>query len=46
LRPVCPNCHAMLHAGGETRTISSLRRLIKRQAAAKRVTVRRRAFRR
>ena len=28
LRPVCPNCHAMLHRGGNTLDINSLRRLL------------------
>lgn len=29
LRPVCPNCHAVIHLGGGTRTIDDMRRLIK-----------------
>lgn len=28
LRPVCPNCHAMLHIGGVNRTIDELREII------------------
>jgi 5-methylcytosine-specific restriction protein A len=28
LLPVCPNCHAMLHWGGQTRTVAWLRKLI------------------
>jgi hypothetical protein len=28
LRPVCPNCHAVIHLGGECRTINEVRRLI------------------
>jgi hypothetical protein len=31
LRPVCPNCHAMLHRGSEVLTIESLRKLLKPQ---------------
>ena len=30
LRPVCPNCHAMLHIGGNNRTIEELRHVIRR----------------
>lgn len=30
LRPVCPNCHAMLHVGGTTRCIEELRELIRK----------------
>jgi hypothetical protein len=29
LRPVCPNCHAMLHRGGKVRSIASLRKIIR-----------------
>jgi 5-methylcytosine-specific restriction protein A len=29
LRPVCPNCHAMLHRGGELISIDELRQLLK-----------------
>lgn len=29
LRPVCPNCHAMLHVGGVTRDIGELRKLLR-----------------
>ena len=28
MRPVCPNCHAVLHLGGECRSIEDVRRLI------------------
>lgn len=28
LRPVCPNCHAVIHIGGRTRTIEEVRKLI------------------
>lgn len=30
LRPVCPNCHAIIHLGGVTRTIDEVRRMIER----------------
>jgi hypothetical protein len=30
LRPVCPNCHAVLHLGGKCRTIDDVRRLLGR----------------
>ncbi len=30
LRPVCPNCHAMLHQGGKLRSIASLKKQVKR----------------
>ena len=29
LRPVCPNCHAVIHLGGACRTIEEVRRLLK-----------------
>lgn len=29
LVPVCPNCHSMIHRGGETRSIAKLREVIK-----------------
>lgn len=32
LRPVCPNCHAMIHLGGRTRTIEEVRKLLHRNA--------------
>jgi len=32
LIPVCPNCHAMLHAGGELRTVVELRDMIRDRA--------------
>jgi predicted HNH restriction endonuclease len=28
LRPVCPNCHALIHLGGECRSIEDVRRLV------------------
>jgi HNH endonuclease len=28
LRPVCPNCHAIIHHGGKLRTVEEMRRLI------------------
>jgi hypothetical protein len=31
LRPVCPNCHAVLHLGGECRTIEEVRQLVAMQ---------------
>ena len=34
LRPVCPNCHAVLHLGGECRSIEEVRRLIGAQKLA------------
>ena len=34
LRPVCPNCHAVLHKGGRCRTIEEVRRLLERQRTA------------
>jgi len=35
LRPVCANCHAMLHRGGVLRSISDLRRCLRRQSATR-----------
>lgn len=29
LRPVCPNCHAILHLGGECRGIDEVKRMVK-----------------
>ena len=29
LRPVCPNCHAVLHLGGECRSIDEVKRMVK-----------------
>jgi predicted HNH restriction endonuclease len=29
LRPVCPNCHAVIHIGKKTRTIEEMRELIR-----------------
>ncbi len=34
LRPVCPNCHAVLHLGGECRTIDEVRQLVAQQRPA------------
>jgi hypothetical protein len=31
LRPVCPNCHAVIHLGGECRTIEEIRKLRKQK---------------
>ncbi|MBC7821057.1 MAG: HNH endonuclease [Planctomycetaceae bacterium] len=31
LRPVCPNCHAILHLGGRCRTIEEVRQLLEQQ---------------
>lgn len=28
LRPVCPNCHAIIHYGGQTRSISQVKKLL------------------
>jgi hypothetical protein len=33
LRPVCPNCHAVLHLGGQCRTIEEVRQLVGRNTA-------------
>lgn len=30
LRPVCPNCHAMIHVGGDMLSIAKLKRIIRR----------------
>ena len=30
LRPVCPNCHAMIHLGGKTRSIENVKAMLKR----------------
>jgi HNH endonuclease len=30
LRPVCPNCHAVLHLGGQTRSIEEVQRMLRR----------------
>ena len=29
LRPVCPNCHAVIHLGGKCRTIKEVREMIR-----------------
>ncbi len=34
LRPVCPNCHAVLHLGGRCRNIEEVRQLLERQTLA------------
>ena len=31
LRPVCPNCHAVIHHGGRLRSIEEVRQLLARQ---------------
>lgn len=31
LRPLCPNCHAMIHAGGQTISVQELKALIRTQ---------------
>lgn len=33
LRPVCPNCHAVLHLGGECRSIDEVRQMVKANRA-------------
>ncbi len=33
LRPVCPNCHAVIHLGGKCRGIEEVRRLLRRGTA-------------
>jgi putative restriction endonuclease len=35
LRPVCPNCHAVIHLGGKCRTIEEVQELIRMQVAVK-----------
>lgn len=35
LRPVCPNCHAVIHMGGDVRTIEATRALLKKQRMLK-----------
>jgi predicted HNH restriction endonuclease len=32
LRPVCPNCHAVLHLGGNCRSIEEVMQMIKRKS--------------
>ena len=32
LRPVCPNCHAVIHYGGQTRSIMQVKKLLGRKA--------------
>lgn len=39
LRPVCPNCHAVLHLGGECRSIEEVRQLLAKQRQAEPSTV-------
>lgn len=34
LRPVCPNCHAVLHLGGECRGIEEVRQLLRHGTTA------------
>jgi predicted HNH restriction endonuclease len=31
LRPVCPNCHAVIHFGGGCRTINAVRKMLGRK---------------
>lgn len=33
LRPVCPNCHAVIHYGGETRSIEEVQKLVSKSHA-------------
>lgn len=33
LRPVCPNCHAIIHLGGHTRSIEEVRELVEHASA-------------
>ena len=33
LRPVCPNCHAVIHLGGQCRTVDEVRDMIREQAS-------------
>jgi hypothetical protein len=37
LRPVCPNCHAVIHLGGQTRSIEDVRKLLESTGRANRV---------
>ncbi|SDW13588.1 5-methylcytosine-specific restriction enzyme A [Thiocapsa roseopersicina] len=32
LRPVCPNCHAVIHLGGCTRSIDEVREMLQSRA--------------
>ncbi|MCY1033300.1 hypothetical protein OV207_17735 [Corallococcus sp. BB11-1] len=34
LRPVCPNCHAVIHLGGETRKVEDVKRLLDQRRRA------------
>ena len=34
LRPVCPNCHAVVHLGGRCRTTDEVKRLLERNKPA------------
>jgi predicted HNH restriction endonuclease len=34
LRPVCPNCHDVLHLSGRCRRIEEVRRLLSRQTGS------------
>jgi 5-methylcytosine-specific restriction protein A len=36
LRPVCPNCHAVIHLGGKTRSIEEVKVLVKKARARRR----------
>jgi 5-methylcytosine-specific restriction enzyme A len=33
LRPVCPNCHAVLHLGGQCRSIEEVTQMVKHNRA-------------
>jgi 5-methylcytosine-specific restriction protein A len=35
LRPVCPNCHAVVHHGGRLRSVEEVRQLLAQQKRAK-----------
>lgn len=34
LRPVCPNCHAVLHLGGQCRTLDEVKQLMRQATCA------------
>lgn len=34
LRPVCPNCHAVIHLGGRTRSIEEVREMLRRSQSS------------
>lgn len=39
LRPICPNCHAVLHMGGRDRTIEEVKRLVQPLISIDNVTI-------